>query len=84
MFKIEEGERRREGGGRTKEGGRREEERKAGSANIVQSHQIHSAHRVAHRVWLAEGGGRGEEEERGGRKEVGGAGSPEPSNLQRV
>jgi len=80
---MEEGERRREGAGRRREDGGRRNER-PGAPTIVQSHRIHSAHRVAHRVWLAEGGGRGEEEERGGRKEEGGAGSPEPSNLQRA
>ena len=56
---MEEGERRREGAGRRREDGGRRNER-PGAPTIVQSHRIHSAHRVAHRVWLAEGGGRGE------------------------
>ena len=48
------------------------EEGGAGSANIPQSPQIYSAHRVAHRVWLGEGGERreGATEGEGVRREV--------------
>ena len=55
--------RREEGGGRRQERGGRKEEGGAGSANIAQSHRIYSAHRVAHRIWLVEGGGRRERKE---------------------
>jgi len=49
---------------RREEGGRRRD------ANIAQSHQIYSAHRVAHRVLLVKRGGR--RERGGGRREEGG------------